>query len=719
MSDTDSYVYSPLKNASTQFRLLRIVFDVKVAVGHKVNIEPISGSLLPYYLSSSTLPRAERLKRSARLPPFTALSYVWGDTTRSQHIFIDGKKHGITESLYRAIRDLQRVSVGNFYLWADAICINQDDSAERSAQILLMRDIYHTASNVEIWLGPSTDDGLRCIKFIEKLTNPFYDDQVRDEGDEEKEERALGAFLKSAAVILNSGIAVTQFIDQAQDIIKSGGRDNQVTMSLELDDDEKTIAKLTKWSPSDRRLKLVSNEDFGEIARWIDTLLVQDCPWFERMWVVQELATASSAEILYGGREVEWNEFLKVLYYLHYKCKTPLPNIVKLTMLEKIRVGWNKKKRLPLQSLIRECQYRRATDPRDRIYALFGLMGDRMNDLLQPDYNKDVKEVYALTTIHFIQQTESLDPICGWQTQGREDLPSWIPDYSLDQSIAASPLVPKGWRPSFFAASGYEERKKYKVEDPMAKNLSSLDTIGLIIDSITTLSDNVPKDESFNFIELVWSSTLATAGDILQQTPQDLTASLEVISSIVNTYFEYWDRLNLADSYSDQDLLKIGSLSDYIAQNTRLRIETVGVDVHRTHVLNKYLHSLLCGRITATKRLSDRDIDTILSLKFPENASDESQNNVVGLICKAFENGMRERNLSITSKGYIGAVPQEAQKGDLICILFGCSVPVVLRSGDNDTYKLIGECYLHGFMDGEGIVMDEKGQLKEQHFILN
>jgi hypothetical protein len=51
-----------------------------------------------------------------------------------------------------------------------------------------------------------------------------------------------------------------------------------------------------------------------------------------------------------------------------------------------------------------------------------------------------------------------------------------------------------------------------------------------------------------------------------------------------------------------------------------------------------------------------------------------------------------------------GLGPQDTQSGDIVCILFGCSVPVVLREFEeegNHYFKLIGECYIHGLMDGE------------------
>jgi hypothetical protein len=55
----------------------------------------------------------------------------------------------------------------------------------------------------------------------------------------------------------------------------------------------------------------------------------------------------------------------------------------------------------------------------------------------------------------------------------------------------------------------------------------------------------------------------------------------------------------------------------------------------------------------------------------------------------------------------------------MICVLYGCSVPVILRKReDQDYYEFVGECYLHGFMDAEAIALQIKGVLKEQEFVL-
>jgi hypothetical protein len=63
----------------------------------------------------------------------------------------------------------------------------------------------------------------------------------------------------------------------------------------------------------------------------------------------------------------------------------------------------------------------------------------------------------------------------------------------------------------------------------------------------------------------------------------------------------------------------------------------------------------------------------------------------------------RSRRLMITLQGYPGLVPIAAQPGDVVYILLGCNVPVVLRAIDDQHFKVIGCCYLQGFMEGEAM----------------
>ena len=59
------------------------------------------------------------------------------------------------------------------------------------------------------------------------------------------------------------------------------------------------------------------------------------------------------------------------------------------------------------------------------------------------------------------------------------------------------------------------------------------------------------------------------------------------------------------------------------------------------------------------------------------------------------------------SKSMVGLVPRGARTGDVLCILYGCSVPIALRksqsSASDDTWVLIGDAYVNGAMYGEEV----------------
>lgn len=86
---------------------------------------------------------------------YETISYAWGDPATRTAISVDGVKMSITTSLANALicfraRDHEPPRT---WLWADAICINQSDAAERSQQVAIMHRIYSQAANVRIWLG--------------------------------------------------------------------------------------------------------------------------------------------------------------------------------------------------------------------------------------------------------------------------------------------------------------------------------------------------------------------------------------------------------------------------------------------------------------------------------------------------------------------------------------------------------------------------------------
>lgn len=88
---------------------------------------------------------------------YEAISYAWGAPVFRRQLTVRGKgTFNITESLHQALQRF-RLSDDVRRLWADAVCINQKDIEERSAQVNIMAQIYAQARGVLVWLGPSQD----------------------------------------------------------------------------------------------------------------------------------------------------------------------------------------------------------------------------------------------------------------------------------------------------------------------------------------------------------------------------------------------------------------------------------------------------------------------------------------------------------------------------------------------------------------------------------
>ncbi|KAF6812233.1 heterokaryon incompatibility protein [Colletotrichum plurivorum] len=100
-------------------------------------------------------------------PRYVALSYVWGDAASTRLIKVDGRCFAVTQNLYSGLLRLRAMLARRdlpprTLFWIDAICVNQRDADEKSAQVPRMGDIYRSAAQVVIWL--STDKSTARIE---------------------------------------------------------------------------------------------------------------------------------------------------------------------------------------------------------------------------------------------------------------------------------------------------------------------------------------------------------------------------------------------------------------------------------------------------------------------------------------------------------------------------------------------------------------------------
>ncbi|KAF2808853.1 HET-domain-containing protein, partial [Mytilinidion resinicola] len=94
---------------------------------------------------------------------YEAISYVWGDAADTIDITCDGMLLSITQNLGDVLRRIRGGQEPRL-LWADAICINQNDKKEQGHQVERMGRIYENASRVLIWIGKDDGAARRLLK---------------------------------------------------------------------------------------------------------------------------------------------------------------------------------------------------------------------------------------------------------------------------------------------------------------------------------------------------------------------------------------------------------------------------------------------------------------------------------------------------------------------------------------------------------------------------
>ncbi|XP_024394753.1 heterokaryon incompatibility protein 6, OR allele [Physcomitrium patens] len=124
-------------------------------------------------------------------PVFSALSYVWGYPPVWVDIRADGAAISVTQNFVDAVRDVHRLwtskgldrPLESRRLWADAVCINQEDVTEKNFQVPLMKEIYSGAEQVLSWLGKSgepTDGAFEALQLIYDELALLHEDSSDD-----------------------------------------------------------------------------------------------------------------------------------------------------------------------------------------------------------------------------------------------------------------------------------------------------------------------------------------------------------------------------------------------------------------------------------------------------------------------------------------------------------------------------------------------------------
>ncbi len=143
-------------------------------------------------------------------------------------------------------------------------------------------------------------------------------------------------------------------------------------------------------------------------------------PWFQRIWILQEIANARVAIIHCGKKSVSARTFAQVPSIIGLKPEPHAQAVLDIMPgLSRKESWWGQKRNL--HTLLVKFRESKATDERDIIYALLGISSDaRQSNILLPDYTKPLEQVIRDTTSFLLSHTDqdqSLYKFLDWTLQ--------------------------------------------------------------------------------------------------------------------------------------------------------------------------------------------------------------------------------------------------------------------------------------------------------------
>jgi hypothetical protein len=310
-----------------------------------------------------------------------------------QPIAVDGHPRIITSSLYSALRSL-REQEGEIVLWADALCINQEDLVEKMHQVGQMRKIYAEAVQVVVWLGEHEEAGQVVVW--------------------------LGEHEEAGQVVVWLG--EHEEAERIPLLLREQLSRSRVSELPNLD----ILCSEKCWSHCITNRPCILNTPLALVLQ----LLERD--WWRRIWVIQEVVAASQQPVVrFGTTETQWHEWHRIARHVAFGTSTTF-NSDFCDVVARLREG----RRLSydeVRSLVSNMQ---ATEPRDKIFALLGYVDLELPEPMQADYSLPLSTVYCKFTMREICDKSNLDAICVRNTNHELQHSSWaLGPHGADRSI--------------------------------------------------------------------------------------------------------------------------------------------------------------------------------------------------------------------------------------------------------------------------------------------
>ena len=555
-------------------------------------------TVLPSFSKENELRCEIEHVRLSRNPQYEALSYTWGDQTDLYPIQCNGYTLKVGKNLFGALLGL-RNRLTKRVLWADAICINQADIPEKNRQVAMMGRVYSEATIVRIWLGPKQDDDRMVYSALSVVYYHMYSQYMK--------------------------------VRSGQPIDVTGHR------------------------------PLLRPDQWAALHAWFNR------PWFSRVWILQEAVLAPKALLHWGEQKMKLETAATALEGLgafqHMESIFPsipaaFDSLCFITVKRAERRGVITDNHVStIVGLLDSARGQKATDPRDKVYALLGLAPNPMDaQVLLPDYspNCSVEDVFIDAAVYCLFQLHDLR-VLSYKIATVFNLPSWVPDWTV-------------WNPNVLRPAALH----------FCAGTAMPPTLSLSPDQrMLTLRGRLVA----RFARLAQLTVSRISGWLVSPSADHQRAVFEA---------------NRA--WLEETRRMLTFVPDPYQRTGRPRDEAFAM-------------TLVCGSRRGGKRATADDLsncdDLLRCMSLPFDLMITSGVFDTGALqrAQAFQLNIQiqcqGRRFCLTTAGEMGWVPEEADMADIVVLFAGSPDLHVLRRVSEDRFCMVGHCYLHGLMHGE------------------
>lgn len=404
--------------------------------------------------------------------------------------------------------------------------------------------------------------------------------------------------------------------------------------------------------------------------------------WFSRIWVVQEVASNPEVLVHCGALEIRWELLATAVNHI---CSFDHEEIfhaygflqseiwsarIMIILQQSFQHTDNNGKLGFLHFLRRFC----ATDARDKVFAVLGMKAFREinqtsaglveTSWIRVDYYKSAADVYRMVAEKAIfSEPRNLAPL----------------SYVLPGSEKPSPF--SSWAPRWDQLDSAHILLRYIQARSPATNCSK---------GITTA---ISRSGEANILEVcgIQFDTVVKSTEI----EHELWFAPQKPRLKSSPFLEFWRANNRQFTYpTSEDIATVFSMVFTGGKNDTAMVTLEG---HRTK-FEKWL-----------ARLQAAYVDPEGSVDHKHDPSAHQVEEEGAQWAKPAQDSSWNRVFLETKSGYMGLGPKSSQEGDVLC---GEQVPFLLRSAGEDTFRLVGECYVYGIMNGEAVRASKEEDLR-------